>query len=438
MFSSRALGRAKVAAAVAATALVLSACGSSDEAGSTPAATTTAGATTASDAVTVDGSPESSETAGATGGETTGGSQAAGEPGIVTITVTEADGCVASPDTVPAGPITFNVTNVDAAGVTEVEVVSEQRIRGERENLAPGFDASFSVKLDGGSYEVYCPGATTERQPFTVTGEAAVTTGNIADLLQQATVDYAAYIDDQTGFLVDATKPLVAAIKAGNLEEAQKAYATARVFYERIEPVAESFGDLDPAIDLRIGDVEAGVEWTGFHPIEKALFEGKTTKGLDKLADKLMADILDLQARAKELGANTSADTKGADRYKPDEVANGAVGLLAEVQQSKISGEEEAYSRIDLLDFEANVEGSTQAFAVLRPALDEIDPELAKNISTKFDTLQALLATHKDPKQIGGYTLFPDLSDKDLKALADALAAVAEPLAKISGKIATA
>ena len=437
MRSSRANGRVQIVAALAAAALVLSACGSDDNAVSGSNTSAAATSTAAGSASATESAAETATITEAAGSEGAG-SEPAGEPGVVTITVTEADGCVASPDTVAAGPITFNVANVDAAGVTEVEVVSEQRIRGERENLAPGFDASFAIKLDGGSYEIYCPGATTERQPFTVTGEAAVSTGNVADLLQQATVDYAAYIDDQTGFLVDATKPFVAAIKAGDLEEAQKTYAAARVFYERIEPVAESFGDLDPAIDLRIGDVEAGAEWTGFHPIEKALFEDKTTDGLDELADKLMADILDLQARAKELGVNTVANSKDADRYKPDEVANGAVGLLAEVQSSKITGEEEAYSRIDLLDFEANVEGSTQAFAVLRPALDEIDPALATDISTKFDTLQALLATHQDPTAVGGYTLFPDLSDADLKDLADSLAAVAEPLATISGKIATA
>ncbi len=114
------------------------------------------------------------------------------------------------------------------------------------------------MKLDGGSYEIYCPGASTERAPFTVTGETAQTSTDVADLLQQATVDYADYVDPQTGLLVEAVKPLVAAIKAGDLAAAQTAYAQARAQYERVEPVAESFGDLDPAIDARAGDVPAG------------------------------------------------------------------------------------------------------------------------------------------------------------------------------------
>ena len=105
-------------------------------------------------------------------------------PGEVAVTVTEAGGCVATPDTVPAGQVTFVITNVDALSVTEVELVSDQRIVGERENLAPGFDSTFSARLDGGTYEVFCPGAATERTPFTVTGEAAAQSADLTALLR--------------------------------------------------------------------------------------------------------------------------------------------------------------------------------------------------------------------------------------------------------------
>jgi len=350
--------------------------------------------------------------------------------------ISEAHGCVATPNSVPAGAITFHVVNQDAAGVTEVELVSDERIRGERENLAPGFEDTFSVKLTGGAYEVYCPGASTERVPFTVTGEAAQTSTDVADLLQQATVDYADYVDLQTGLLVEAVKPLVAAIKAGDLAAAQTAYARARKPYERVEPVAESFGDLDPAIDARAGDVPES-EWTGFHPIEQALFAKKTTKGLDELADKLQTDVEDLQKRAQELGANTR-NNAAKDRYQPDEVANGAVALLGEVQASKITGEEERYSHIDLLDFAANVEGSQQAFAALKPALDQIDPTVVPTIDGKFAALTTLLDGYQDPAELGGYVLYVDLKPADTKKLTDGLLAVIEPLSDVSAKIANA
>ena len=44
--------------------------------------------------------------------------------------------------------------------------------------------------------------------------------------------------------------------------------------YERVEPVAESFGDLDPRIDARANDVPKS-KWTGFHPIERRLWVQK-------------------------------------------------------------------------------------------------------------------------------------------------------------------
>ncbi len=344
-------------------ALMLTACGSS-----TP---------TASSA----GSEPSSDS----GAAPASGSAATGAPGEITVTVTEADGCVATPDTAPAGQVTFVITNVDALSVTEVELVSDQRIVGERENLAPGFDSTFSARLDGGTYQVFCPGAATEKRPFTVTGEAAAQSADLTVLLDQATVDYGTYVDDQISFLLVPVQELAAAIKAGDLAAAQAAYIKARPFYERIEPVAESFPDLDPAIDLRVGDVEAGTTWTGFHPIEQALFEKQTTEGLSQLADQLVVDVQTLQAEAAKLSAATAAGTAGG--YQAFEIANGSATLLDEVLASKITGEEEAYSKIDLLDFEANVEGSLQAFATLKPALDQIDPTLVPQIAAAFDAL---------------------------------------------------
>ena len=373
-------------------------------------------------------------TAAAPGVTSSAGSSAATPPGEVTVTITDADGCVASPDTVPAGPVTFVVTNVDALGVTEVELVSDQRIVGERENLAPGFDSTFSARLDGGSYQVYCPGAATERRPFTVTGEAAESPGgDTAELLSKATIDYADYVDAQIEFLIEPVKELVAAIKSGDLEVAQKAYVKARPFYERIEPVAESFPKLAPAIDLRIGDVQAGTAWTGFHPIERALFDRKATKGLAPLADQLLVDVQSLQAEAKKLSAATHSGAGGG--YQAFEIANGSATLLDEVLASKITGEEEAYSRIDLLDFEADVEGSLQAFATLKPALDQIDPTLVPQISAAFDKLVAALDKYRDAKAIGGWTPYDQLTAKDKKTLTDALLVVQEPLSAISAKI---
>lgn len=215
---------------------------------------------------------------------------AAGGAGEVTIEITDAGGCAISPSTVPAGGVTFAIFNVDATAVNEVHLTAGDRIRGERENLAPGFRATFSATLDGGSYQIVCPGAKTESQPFTVTGESTQASGDVSDLLDRATSDYADYVSAQAGFLVEAAAALQKAVLAGNLVAAQQAYAKARPFFERIEPVADSFGDLDPDIDAREGDVPAA-DWKGFHPIERALFDVRNVAAARPYLADLVADV---------------------------------------------------------------------------------------------------------------------------------------------------
>jgi hypothetical protein len=60
---------------------------------------------------------------------------------------------------------------------------------------------------------------------------------------------------------------------------------------QTIEPVAESFGSLDPDIDARVNDVAQGHKWTGFHRIEQALWQKHTTDGMAPVADQLLADV---------------------------------------------------------------------------------------------------------------------------------------------------
>ena len=289
------------------------------------------------------------------------------------------DRCVPDFTSAPAGPVTFTVSNNDVSGVSEVELLSDKRILGERENVIPGLKpVSFTVTLAGGEYQLYCPGAGTEALPFTVTGSAASTAANgVSALLAEGTAGYAKYVSGQVGSLVTAVATLQRAVDSGDVTASQEAYAAARQFYERIEPVAESFPDLDPALDLRVADVEPGTAWTGFHPLEKDLFQAKAITDSSKaLAAGIVVNVAKLQALTAEL--------EKTDAYQPEELANGASGLLEEVQSSKITGEEEAYSRLDLLDFAANIEGSQQAFEYLKPALQEIDAALTAQLEAQF------------------------------------------------------
>ncbi len=355
----------------------------------------------------------------------------------IAVSVQKVDGedqCVPDFATAPAGPVSFTVSNKDASGVSEVELLSDKRILGERENVIPGLKpVSFTVTLAGGEYQLYCPGAATENTPFTVTGSAASTAANgVSALLQEGTEGYGKYVSGQVENLMVATAALQTAVDSGDIAAAQEAYAGARPFFERIEPVAESFPDLDPALDLRVADVEPGTEWTGFHPLEKDLFEAKAiTDSTKALAAGIVKNVGTLATLTKEL--------ETSDAYKPEELANGASGLLEEVQSSKITGEEEAYSKLDLLDFAANIEGSQQAFEYLKPALQEIDPTLTGQIETQFETVNKSLDGYKDDSALGGWKAYTDeLKASDGAKLTALIQALQAPLAKISEKVATA
>jgi iron uptake system component EfeO len=355
------------------------------------------------------------------GGSDSGGS-ASGSGNRVNVKITEA-GCDPAELEVKAGPTTFAVVNDGAGAVSEYEVLDGDRILGEVENLAPGLSGEFSLTLNPGEYVSYCPGGTTtERGKIRVTGTATVATGG-GESQQTAVENYRRYVENETASLVRATTAFVAALKAGDLEKAKQLYGPARIPYERIEPVAESFGNLDPAIDARSGDVPKA-EWTGFHPIEQLLWVKGTTDGTQELANGLLGNVKSLDRRVQTV------------KLEPAQVANGAVELLGEVSKSKITGEEERYSHIDLVDFQANVDGARAAFESVRPILESSDKELATEIAARFDDVDKAL----DPYRRGatGFVTYDQLTFADTRDLSRAIDALAEPLSRVGAIVVAA
>jgi len=366
--------------------------------------------------------------------------------GVSTVNVTMASGsngdeCTYDATTAKAGPITFNVKNESATGVSEFEVLQDQKIVGERENLAPGLGGStFTVTLGGGTYQMYCPGASNESTDLTVTGaQASQSASSTQQLLQQGASDYAKYASDQITNMITAVQVLKNAVDSGDVKAAQDAYAAARPFYERVESDVEGFvldgykptdnhGNLDYLIDMRASNLDPAVGWHGFHAIERDIFaKKKITGSTKKLAGELLINVVKLSQLSQSL------------TYKPEDLANGAAGLLEEVQSGKISGEEEKYSHIDLVDFAANVEGAEQSFAYLKPGLEKIDPDLTDTISQRFDAVTSMLDGYRDAKELGGYERYtPELKASDANKLSQTVQALQDSLSTIAAKVATA
>ncbi|MFD4251105.1 iron uptake system protein EfeO [Amycolatopsis thermoflava] len=352
-----------------------------------------------------------------------GGDQNAAAGGPITVDATDT-ACTVSATTANAGNVTFEVTN-KGTKVTEFYLYAEgDRIMGEVENIAPGLTRKLTVEVpEAGTYQTACkPGMTGDgiRGAFTVTG-GATRQADANTKLGDATKSYATYVASQSDALLTETQKFADAVKSGNVDDAKARYAPTRVYYERIEPVAEKFGDLDPAIDVREADLEEGQQFTGFHRLEKDLWVTGLQADSAQVADKLVADVTTLVTQAKAI------------QLTPLDLANGAKELLDEVATGKITGEEEIFSHTDLWDFQANLDGSEAAIQALRPVLAERDPQLVSEVDAQFKSVQTLL----DAQRAGdGFKYYTELSQDQIREFASAVDALSEPLSRTAEVVA--
>ncbi len=364
---------------------------------------------------------------------------ASSEAGGITVD-SSADKCAVSTDTVGSGTLTFSVKN-SGSDVTEFYLLADDGLRvvSEVENVGPGLTRNLTVNAKPGSYFTACkPGMVGDgiKAAFTVTDSGAQVgpTGDEATQHAAAAASYVSYVKDQSEQLLTKTEKFHAAYLAGDDDLARSLFAPTRMHWERIEPVAESFGDLDPSMDLREADLEEGQEWTGWHRIEKDLWPptaedngGKTYTALTdaertKYADKLLADTKDLNTRVH------AADFT----LEVDQIANGAIALLDEVANGKVTGEEEIWSHTDLWDFQANVDGAKVAYGTVRDIVAAKDPALATKVDERIAALQKLLDAQKSGD---GWVLYDALSQADIKAFSDAVNALGESLGELTTTI---
>ena len=352
-----------------------------------------------------------------------GGKKDATLPGATPVTVTLTDGaCTPNPTSVPSGPVTFTVKNNGSAAVTEAELKQKGVIIGEKENVTPGLSGTFSLRLAPGAYTVVCPDAKTSSSSFTVTGSATTPDAAAnAAALKVATDSYRTYVVDEVNKLTTATTAFTDAVRAGDIPKAKELYAPAREHYESIEPVAESFGSLDPLIDARIDEVANTKTWSGFHRIERALWQDDSLAGTTQYANQLDRDV----AKLKSLVAT--------ETYQPAQLANGATELLNEVGASKITGEEDRYSHTDLWDIKANVDGAQQAFELLKPALTKTDPALASTVAARFADVQSALQPYRTAD---GWVDYQTVTAAQRRALSQKVDALAEPLSTVAAQVA--
>jgi len=350
-----------------------------------------------------------------------------GTKSTVTIDLTTR-GCEPKPAKIPAGPVDFNVTNSGAGSVSEAELRTSDlaHILGEQENLTPGLSGGFSLTIQPGTYKISCPGASQPDWTFTVTGKATGPSWEANPQLVTAVQGYAGYVKQNTTDLVSHTKTFCQAISAKDLNQAKVLYPQARVYYERIEPVAEVWGSLDTSIDGRWENpVTVKSQFTGFHRLEQMLWQDNSLNGAAAMCSELVKneqELLTLVSKAQ---------------YNPLEMASGATDLINEAGTSKISGEEERYSNTDLPVFAANVEASMKVVTLLHPYLQGKDSGLVPLIQQRNAAVDNLLAHFKATPGYDqtGYVEYTTVNKADRRQLSTAVNALAEAMSKMSAQV---
>ncbi|MFG1794483.1 iron uptake system protein EfeO [Nocardia sp. NPDC049149] len=363
--------------------------------------------------------------------------------GGIGVTSTES-ACELSTSKASTGTVTFNVTN-NGSKVTEFYVFGKNnRVLGEVENIGPGVTGKLVVDItDPGQYETACkPGMVGNgiRQTLEVTGEQK-SKSDAPDDVEQAKQRYLEYVRGQLDGLVAQTTTFTTAVKSGDLAAARAQFGLTRTFYERIEPVAESFADLDPALDMRWDDTENGTQpFTGFHRIERFLWTPQQSQVGEKPDSISQADLdhakadtkAEIDKAADALLANATAlrdeVSKPDFTFETQSFVKGPQALVDEVAATKVGGEEDRYSRTDLWDFAANIDGSETLIAELQPMITAKNAALMDKITAQF---QAVRDSINKYRQGDGYVSYDTVTALQRKEMSDKIDALSASLSQV-------
>ncbi|WP_099795613.1 iron uptake system protein EfeO [Variovorax sp. 54] len=341
----------------------------------------------------------------------------------VTVTI-RGNACDPNEITVPAGRTTFTIVNQSNRAL-EWEILDGVMVVEERENIAPGFSQTLTVKLSPGDFAITCGLLSNPRGKLHVTPSAASLAEEARPSLVNyvgALAEYQVFLRLEAATLDDAVRALADAVKAGDLAQARALYAPAHQAYKRIEPMAELFADLDARINARADYFEkreADPGFSGFHRIEYALYGQGDAKALAPVLDQLLADTETLQTRLRALSV------------PPERLASAASKLLRRVADNLPAGGEDHYGHAELVNLQGSYEGTKKIADLLQPLLVKAAPAQQKAVDERFAAFDAALAPYREGE---GFKPAP-LDDAQRQALAVSVRALAEELGKVNAAL---
>jgi iron uptake system component EfeO len=290
------------------------------------------------------------------------------------------------------GQQTLQLYNGATAGA-EVDLIDPATgaIYAEADDIGPGTTAPLMVDLGSGKYAFRC--LIEDNDAITgpvvtigghVQGDRAVAPVTNDDLIEPAQ-HYQGYVAAGLKTLAGQVTTLDAAVKAGNLAAARRAWLPAHLTYERLGAAYGTFGNYDDEIDGRATGLVGGVssaQFTGFYRLEYGLWHGQRAGALKSPAGKLLQDVLSLQ-RA----------------WPTMEVSLLDIGLrtheiMENALQFQLTGEDDYGSGTTLATVTANIAGTEELLTVLHPLLASRYPALPQ-VQAELAGLQRLLQAQR-------------------------------------------
>jgi iron uptake system component EfeO len=344
---------------------------------------------------------------------------AASAPGATVAVNVTASACDPNELTVPAGRVTFSIHNQGSRAL-EWEILNGVMVVDERENIAPGFTQRLTTRLEPGDYDITCGLLSNPKGKLHVAALGAASARPTQVDLIGPLAEYRVYASYEVDALVEDTKRFADAVKSGHLDSARALFPVAHAHYARLAPIAVLFPDLDRTIDSRSEDHDKGEAdsgFTGFHRLERSVFAEADPENAGLLADKLVADVAALQGSFEDLAMN------------PELTIAAAAQVLGKTAPARISGQLDRYSRADLADLQANVEGVKKIVDLFQPLIARADGSLSRALADDFPAIDATLAKYKTTD--GAYEPAASLSADDRTALENATRKLAGELALI-------
>jgi iron uptake system component EfeO len=293
-----------------------------------------------------------------------------------------------------AGPgwHTFELRNTNDVG-GEVDLVNPATggIYAEISSFGPGTSASMSLDVGSGTYAFRC--LFQDADPLTgpvvtvpghADGAPAILPVTYNDLIPPAKA-YQGYVEAGLRALARQVAALDGDVRRGDLAAARRDWLTAHLTYQTLGAAYGTFGKLDDEIDGRADALGVdNPEWTGFYRLEYGLWHGQSARELAPVAAALRTDVGSL------LAGWPSQEIPLAD------IGLRAHEILENALEYQLTGHDDYGSGSTLATVLANITGTRELLAVLRPLLLPRYPALP-SVYGWLNRLQALLEKQRRP-----------------------------------------